>query len=136
MNGYGHLTVHRNWWITIDTICDIGQYYQYLYNLTNKARIRVQKPKWGYHITLIRSEEPLKNKDQWTKQNGKIFQFEYNPIIITGEKHIWLNITCKEGTKLRELFGLTKKPQYPLHLTIGYIEHIYNEKWFENQKLN
>jgi len=135
MKGYGHIKVHRNWWITLDPTDDIGEYYRHLYNYANRARIKVQKPKWGSHITLLRAEEPLKNKDQWTLIDNNILQFNYNPKIITGENHIWLNVTCKEGTKLRESFGLTEKPQYPLHLTLGYVEFVYNKKWFEKIKV-
>ena len=134
MKGYGRLKVHRNWWITVDPTCDIGEYYRYLYNLTNRARIKVQKPKWGSHITLVRSEEPVQNKDKWHSQDGNIFEFYYQPKIITGDNHIWINVTCKKGTELRQLFGLPERPEFPLHLTLGYIEFIYDQRWLINER--
>lgn len=132
--GYGKIKVHNNWWITLDPSCDIGTYYRKMYNFENRARIITQKPKWDCHITILRAEKPLQNKDKWQQQDGKEFEFFYENKVITGDCHIWLDIFCPQAENLREYFGLKKEPEYPFHLTLGYIEWIINEKWFNENR--
>jgi len=133
--GYGKIKVHRNWWVTLDPVDDIGEYYRKTYNWENRARIITQKPKWGSHISVLRAEEPKKNKETWELQDGKDFEFYYENIVITGGSHICLNVLCPQAEELRIYFGLNKEPLFPFHLTLGYIEWIINEKWFEETKI-
>ena len=127
--GYAQIKTHRNWWITADPFCDIGEYYRYVFNFQYRAYIKIQKPKWGYHISVLRKEEPKLNKDKWEEQNGLTISFQYEPVYRIGDNHVWLDIDSSDIYELRCFFGLYEEPEYSLHLTIGYIENIYNINW-------
>jgi hypothetical protein len=132
--GYGKVVVHNNWYITLNPVDDLGTYYRKMYNWENRARIITQKPKWDSHITILRAEEPLQKKYKWQEQYGKEFEFYYDNKIITGDRHIVIDVFCPQAEELRVYFGLKREPLFPFHLTIGYIEWIINEKWFEETK--
>ena len=132
--GYAQIKTHRNWWITADPFCDIGEYYRSIFNFEYRAYVKIQKPKWGYHISVLRKEEPNLNKDKFEEKNGLTISFEYDNVYNIGDNHIWFDVFSKDIDDLRRFFGLPIKPEYPLHLTIGYIENIYNINWLHNQR--
>jgi len=132
--GYAKTKTHRDWWITADPICDLGEFYRYCFNLENRSRIEIQKPKWGYHVIVTRKEESLINKERWEEKNDLDIIFEYNNIYKIGENHVWLDVYAPKLEEIRQFFGLPKRPEFPFHLTIGYIEHIYNLNWLNEQR--
>ena len=132
--GEAQIKIYDSWWMIATPICDLGEYYRQRFNLKNKARIKIQKPKIGQHITIIRREKPLQNKDKWQERDNLSIFFEYDTAFNVGDNHVWLNVFSKEMNDLRLFFGLPEKPEYPLHLTIGYIEEIYNINWLNEQR--
>ena len=65
MIGYAKIVYYDNWWLTFAPIDDVGDYYRYMFNHANRARLKIQKPKWGSHISILRMEEPTQNKHLW-----------------------------------------------------------------------
>ena len=133
-SGCGEIKTYDSWWLIATPLCDIGEYYRNMFNLENRARIKIQKPKIGQHITIVRREEPLINKEKWEEKDKLSISFEYDISFNVGDNHVWLNVFSKEMNDLRLFFGLPENPEYPLHLTIGYIEEIYSLKWLNEQR--
>lgn len=129
--GYGKLVVHRNFWITLDPVDDLGSYYLYWFNKEYKTVCKAQKPKWGSHITIVRGEyeQPTLKLEEWQGLHGKEYAFQYDGKPTCNGQHIWLSVEGDSLLDLRTYFGLERNPIYPLHLTVGYIESVYPPIW-------
>jgi hypothetical protein len=130
----GTIISFPDYWMIVVPQDDIGEYYRSVYNKENIARIKIQKPRWKAHISIIRGETPIQNIDKWQSFDNTEIDFSYENKIITGKKHIWFNIESEKATEIRKFFGLNEKLAYNIHCTLGYIEEIYNEEWFEENR--
>lgn len=63
------------------------------------------------------------NVNLWEKYEGKQVEFEYTNEVDSAYGYYWVPIKCEELLDLREELGLSRKLQWPLHLTIA------KEKW-------
>ena len=78
--------------------------------------LRLMKPAWGTHMTIIRREVP--NKFDWDEWQDREIEFTYNNLR-TNRKHVWLDCECDEMLEFRTNIGLPMIPEYPLHVTVG-----------------
>jgi len=71
---------------------------------------KLQKPKHGSHITVIREEEISDEvyDTLWGKNQYKEIEFQYSNEIKTNGEHIWLPVISEELLNLREEMGLNK----------------------------
>ena len=112
--------------VFIVTDCDMYKYYSWFitkrFNLQLKKNIRDIS-----HISFIndRIDTPDlidKYEKAKLKYNNTNITFSYNPSNIrTNDKHWWLNIECKDIENIRSECGLTSKPYFGLHMTLGNI---------------
>jgi hypothetical protein len=122
----GFALASDNWWMTLLTCEELGRYYleqcRYAYRFSS---LRILRPAWGSHITIVRGEEPP-DRALWQRIREKVetkeLVFSYCPIIRTNGKHFWLDVELDEALDLRERLGLPRSPAYPLHLTVGVTE--------------
>ncbi|WP_235496629.1 hypothetical protein [Aneurinibacillus migulanus] len=129
--------IKNKWWLNLECPLDIIEYYSYW--LEKEAGIITKIPRFGSHISVIRSEEPPDAyKHLWGKYDGKTFTFEYHPIPRGTNEHWWLDVRCPHMSQLRNELGLSRKPLNGFHLTIGRVierKKIKESKNDEIQKL-
>jgi hypothetical protein len=101
-------------------MCDdeISRYYRTLFSKQFPYLNKIQKPTWGAHISILRGEK-IKNYNIWKLDEGKIIDFEYDPIVKDNGEYFWLTVKCNYLSELRIRYGLNPLPQYGFHLTIG-----------------
>jgi hypothetical protein len=136
----------KEFWIIAVTENDLGDYYKdkierefFLKKWINifdcetrqeniNIGLRIQRPAWGAHISVVRGEAVDLNNEFKNKYNNKAIQFEYNVYPITSGEHWWLEVNCPELLDLRENLGLPRDPRWNLHLTIGSAIPAFREK--------
>lgn len=153
----GDVSMFKPYWSIIKTDDDFDSYYKwflhkrYGYNSILSITddyikpyneiygLKLQKPAWGSHISVIRGEikEGLTTDDEinewWdyykNKYNGKNYEFVYDLTPKTNGKHWWLKIYSDELTDLRKEMGLFKS-DIGLHITLGMTVPTYLEQSF------
>ncbi len=117
--------------------CEVGIIEYYGYWMEKMFDIKLQKPKHGAHITVIREEqiEDSIYDSLWEKDQNKEIQFDYSNKIQTNGEHFWLPIKCDELLDIRGSMGLVKKGRFSLHMTVGRLRNIDME-WFDLDYFN
>jgi len=104
----------------VDCDPEIGRYYRHLYSLAHNKCRNLLRPSWREHISVIRDEEPPENKKHlWKKYDGQVVIFRYRPEIDHDGLYFWLDVECDFLLDLRVEIGLSRHPEYSLHLTVG-----------------
>lgn len=93
--------------------------------------IRLTESAWGAHVSVIRGEKPLKNKNLWGRYQNEKIEFTYDPRYLnTNGSHWWIRVQSERLMEIREELGLTPQPGFvdkygnfkvvnPFHITIG-----------------
>lgn len=117
-----HLASSDRWLVMM---CDdeISKYYRHLYSkeypyLNSGRGIKLTRPVWGTHISIIRGEF-IPNFKLWRQDNNKIVEFDYEAGVKDNGEYYWLKATCPFLGDLREKYGLSREPRFGFHLTIG-----------------
>ena len=109
-----------SWWLVVDCDPEIGRYYRHLFSLAHYKCQNIQRAAWAEHISVIRNEEPPEDKKGlWKKYEGLVVPFQYCPSIRGDGLYFWLDVDCDFLLDIREEIGLSRLPEYPLHLTVG-----------------
>lgn len=112
--------VSDKWWLVIDVdqgICDL---YRHLYWLSKYKTVKLQRPAWGAHISVIRNEEPTDDKKHlWEKYADQELEIEYTSVVGDNDVHWWLPVICEKALDIRIELGLPRQPHHPLHMTFG-----------------
>lgn len=106
------------WWLIIDCDPELGRFLRHLYTLATYRTRAIQAPLWGTHISVIRGEQPP-NQTEWGRLQGAEVQFDCEPQVQETDGYLWVAVVCEQALEQRELLGLPREPQPPLHLTIG-----------------
>lgn len=106
-------------WVVIDTDDEICRYYAAIVEKTFGVKLH-WKSMWGSHVSVIRGEEILANKDKWGYDEGREILINYSYDIYTNGQHWWLNVKSKEISDIRTFYGLPENDRN-IHLTIGRI---------------
>jgi len=88
--------------------------------------VRLQRPRWPAHISVIR-KEPIPNLHLWGRYEGEDVPFEYEPIIFNDETYYWLRcfsprlIEIRRELGLEDLSYLARPPDMfdSFHMTFG-----------------
>ena len=108
------------WWLILDCDEELGRYYRHLYRLSTHRTHELTRPSWKEHVTIIRDEEPADQyKLLWERYAGYRIYFEYQHEVRNNESYYWLDVRSTFLLDLREELGLSRHPEYSLHLTIG-----------------
>lgn len=102
---------------------EISRYYRHLYAkdhpyLNGDRSIKLTRPVWGTHISVIRGER-IPNSTLWRIDENKIIEFEYCGGVIDNGEYYWLKVNCPYLGDLREKLGLPREPRFGFHLTVG-----------------
>lgn len=108
----------RPFWLVLECPKSIMWYHLNQVNTTMGAGY-AGPPLAGSHISIVRRERPM--KDMWDKIQGRMIQFEYQPLVVTHSKsrHWWLPVRGIGLRSLRKQMGLREAPYVPFHLTVG-----------------
>lgn len=109
----GALSYGRNW-VILYCSRDLIRLYA---SLIPKAKGKVQPPKHGAHITVVRDDELM---DRGTRfREGERIEFLYDPRIFWSEKYVWMKVEGKELVEIRRKLKLSDNPTQGFHLTVG-----------------
>jgi len=109
---------YHNIWIIVR--CDDGiiDYYRWWY--FKKKHIKLMRPKWGAHISIVRGEEDGLTTPIWEYNiNGETVEFSYSNELVEVRNYVWIPILGDELRDIRVKFGLSRETVLPLHMTVG-----------------
>jgi len=116
---------YSRWWVVVDCENDIGDYFRHLSYIGMNKTVMMNKPMWGYHITVVRNEVPhAAYQSYWGVTGGTTVEFEYQAKICNNGLHFWLPVYSSYLLDLRENLGLPRLPEYDLHLTVGNLKNL------------
>ena len=130
----------QNWWMVLDcTTEEIGRYYRHLYRVEHSRAIKLSRPYWGAHVTVVRNEEPP-NKDLWWNYDGERVEFDYRPPVRDNyseerfRSFWWVDVICPRFEEIRIELGLPPNSDGTYHMTIGSYENeanrdVYEQMW-------
>jgi hypothetical protein len=114
-----------DWWVVVNTDEDITRYYRWW--VEKELGVKLAKPSWGSHISIIRGEKPYPDMMHlWDKYEGLQVEFEYSHNVrISGDSTGWdrpdnywfVDVNFPFGIEMRKEFGY--KYDFGLHITIG-----------------
>jgi len=84
-----------------------------------KRGVMLERPAFGSHISIIKSEKPNRNVEDWYGHDGLKFYFQYSSNVMTDGKTWWLSVVCKALTEIRQHYGLSDKPRSDFHISLG-----------------
>jgi len=108
--------VSEPWWLLL--MCDNGIVDYYNYWLKKRGIYTFKYSLYGSHVSIIKGEEPP-NKNVWKKYHRKKITFRYNNFILDNGIHWWIWARSKVFREIRGELGLSRKPNFKFHLTIG-----------------
>lgn len=103
-------------WLILQCDRDISLYYCWF--IQKKFGIKLQQPRLGSHITIVRGEV-LSHLERWNAYQGHTIEFHYSNEVKSNSKHWWLDVHSHCLMSIRQELGLNPQPQYNFHLTIG-----------------
>jgi hypothetical protein len=120
-------------------ICNVGDHDDictyYAWFLKKRFNISLNPPMRGSHVTVINDKIYDLEKYNQAKEifNKKEIIFEFDPAEVRGannpkgEFYWWLKVYNTDVEAIREFAGLSRKPFFNLHLTLGAA------KWFSEE---
>lgn len=120
----------KPWWVIValDKDDEFGQYYSWFYE--KQHGIKLQRPAFGAHISVIRGEET--DLENWQKfkelYHKKPIKFTCDISPRTNGMHVWLRVKCDELKDLREQMGYERDGRWGLHLTLGMPVQLHLER--------
>ena len=114
--GKAQVQYHTSW-VIARCDDDIIEYYRWMY--FKKKHIKLMRPKFGAHVSLVRGEEEGITKGTWEpNMSGEEIEFSYDGDIIDVFNYVWMKVWGDDLIKIRNKVGL-KDPIKPFHMTIG-----------------
>ena len=114
-------------WLVMMVDDEICKYYSSLFYKEFPWNGKLNRPIFGAHISVIRGER-LPNYELWKLDDNKIVEFEYESGVRDNGEYYWLNVKCNYLGDLREKYGLSRNPNFGLHLTVGRTTNVTTNK--------
>lgn len=114
------------WWIIATSCNDLVAYYRNM--IEKRFHVRLLKPSFDSHISVVAGEEPLQNADTWSDFHGRKVSFSYTHEVFTNGAFWWVRVKSKDLENVRKHFGLIDAGSFseigellttPFHLTVG-----------------
>ena len=105
------------WWLIARCDGEIVEYYRWWINRVHQ--IKVQRPLFGAHVSVMRGEAPLCGHDQWGVHQDQSLEIAYGHELTHAQGYWFLPVQCRALEEVRLTFGLEARPQFGFHLTIG-----------------
>jgi len=119
----GVLALEPDGWLYISVDTELTRYYISRYNRSRAITSgQIMKPKNGGHISIVRpafEAIPADKADILDDLIGTTIGFSYDTELKDNGRHFWLSVVCEQALDIRERLGMSRHPQFPLHLTIG-----------------
>lgn len=77
-----------------------------LYRTLTPKSVRLQKPRYPMHISVVR-KEVVPRLDLWGKYEGQAVRFRYDPQAYNDETYYWLRVHCPILMHVRRELGLS-----------------------------
>jgi len=91
---------------------------------TSATGARLSPPKFGSHVSVVRGDEENIQPGLWQRNlDGPKAGFEYCVEPREQGKYVWLDVRSKDLEDLRERLGLSRRPPFEFHLTLGRKEN-------------
>ena len=110
-------------WCVVPVDTEITRYYRWW--IENRYHIRLFKPAWNAHISIVRGEKLSPDVvELWKKYNGKKIKFEYAQNPHCGSNKLFWSVDVRSDfmDNIRSELGLTTGWHY--HITVG---RLYDE---------
>jgi hypothetical protein len=105
-------------WVILECDEELRRYYAALYKAS--TGISLAPPKHGSHVSIVRGDEENIKPGLWQRNlQGPTVLYEYEDEIREEDKYVWIDVRSKELESLRESLGLSGKPPFSFHLTLG-----------------
>lgn len=113
-------------YFTNKLVVEVDPEISYYYRWFLPKSIKVNKPLYSPHISVIRNEE-ITCPENWGKYEGQEIEFQYDNYIYCGDVYYWLEAKAGFLKGIRLDLGLpmtssiTKSPdgKHDFHITIG-----------------
>ncbi|MEO1269749.1 MAG: hypothetical protein AAFX99_16810 [Myxococcota bacterium] len=107
------------WWLIVRTQDEPRRYCAWW--VETVYGVRLQRPRWGSHISVIRGlQPPPRRRQDWGKRNGERVVFTAALDGLTCHRGTWwLPVRCPRLERVRIELGLDPTPTIPLHWTLG-----------------
>jgi len=113
--------------VNVEVDPQISAYYKGLLPKWYKCN----QQRYAPHITVVRKEKPL-DLTKWELYEGKVIDFQYEPVVYNDETYYWLNCYSKDLENIRSELGLPIWAKYNcppdlkhcFHMTIGNRKNI------------
>jgi hypothetical protein len=108
--------------VICETNCDMHLYYAWF--LKTRFNLILNRPLRNPHVTIVNDKiDDLEHYNLVkTMFHNKELTFKYDPAEIRSNgEHWWIKIYSDDIENIRSVMGLTLKPYFNLHLTIGYV---------------
>lgn len=110
--------IYHSRWVVLECPKDIVDYYHYW--VERKTGVRLHKPKFGSHVSVIRGTEEFNRENHhYRKYHEGYVEFLYTNDLETNGDYWWLPVQCQTLENLRSELGLEKELPFGFHLTIG-----------------
>ena len=96
---------------------DLDLYYQWFITRHGGQNLQLQRPMYGTHVTLVGGAEFVPRLDRWKKHEGKIIEFEYDPVVRNHQMFWSLPVYGDHLQEYRLELGM--KPEPDFHITVG-----------------
>lgn len=97
---------------------EMSDYYQWLLEKQYGQCLRLQKPMFNLHVTVVRPQEVDLNHPLWKKYEGNQLTVKYDHEGLERHWDFWsLNVYSNELNDIRRELGL--RTDFRLHITIG-----------------
>jgi len=104
-------------WLILRCDDGIGEYYQWW--IEKHHHIKIERPLFGGHVSVMRGELPTENADAWKNRQDERVAFQYHHEFQSADGFWWLPVSCPKMEQLRLSFGLSALPEHGFHMTIG-----------------
>jgi len=118
----GKVKYYTKW---VLALCDPAIVDYYAWWCLRMKGIRLNKSKNGSHISIVRGEEDGILEGNWERDVTSLPEIKFyysHGDLKQGLGYIWLDVHGSDLTKTRTDLGLSEKPHFGWHLTIGKIQ--------------
>lgn len=112
-------------WLLLNCDNSILEYYQHWFK-KHYWLDKIQKPKHGSHISVIRGEiiDDVLYHKFWKMYHGQKIELTYSNEIKSNGDYFWLPVQSNMLENIRLELGLSKLPEFNFHLTLGRLREI------------
>lgn len=96
---------------------DLDLYYQWFITRAHGQALKIQRPLFGLHVTVVRNDERVPNMDAWGKHAGVEVSLEYDTVLRNHTVFWSLPVYNDDLQEIRAELGLP--PERDFHITIG-----------------